>query len=282
MDAVEGGFVELESKLAELANAQFASREYKRLFGMRWTRERACIYMVQRAYFVLNRRDCWAYLQGSVPFDVKQVIWDHEKEELMGDDARGVENHWALGMREGAVLGLTPEDFEKTPPLPGTVACCYAWIHIAKDWPWLKALPVCAATELSNSDELIKGGSFSRRVAMKLHEDLGIPLKQQPSNAEHIKADVEHAKLLMNVVRRHATTTEKRQEVLDGVECRRLDDVDHHWRRQHRDAARADERGGMLGADHDLGRAGEAGRDVGQDRADASRRGHGTLWPNMA
>jgi pyrroloquinoline quinone (PQQ) biosynthesis protein C len=217
MDAGLDPFAELESKLAALANAQFDSPEYRRLFALRWTRPRARIYMVQRSYFVLNRRDCWAYLQGSVPFDVKQIIWSHEQEELMGDDARGVENHYALGMREGAVLGLSVEDFTNTPPLPGTVACCYAWIHIAKDWPWLKALPVCAATEISNSDEIIKGGSFSRRCAMKLHEDLGIPLKEQPNNAEHIKADVEHAKLLMNVVRRHATTPEQRQQVLDGA-----------------------------------------------------------------
>jgi len=168
MDTFVDGFAGLENKLAELANAQFESPEYKRLFSLKWTRERARIYMMQRSYFVLNRRDCWAYLQGSVPFDVKQIIWDHEKEELMGDDARGVENHWALGMREGAVLGLSPEDFAATPPLPGTVACCYAWIHIAKDWPWLKALPVCAATELSNSDAIIAGGSFSR-FAGNLH-----------------------------------------------------------------------------------------------------------------
>ena len=217
MDTLVDDFAVLENKLIELANAQFDSPEYKRLFGMKWTRERARIFMVQRSYFVLNRRDCWAYLQGSVPFDVKQIIWDHEKEELMGDEERGVENHYALGMREGAVVGLTPEDFINTPPLPGTVACCYAWIHIAKDWPWLKALPVCAATELSNSDEILRGGSFSRRVGMKMTEDLGIPLKEQPDNVEHIKADVEHAKLLMNVVRRHATTSEKQKEVLEGA-----------------------------------------------------------------
>src|SRR5580692_8844680 len=73
-----------------------------------------------------------------------------------------------------------------------------------------------------------------------------------------------------------------RQEVLDSGERSRLDDIDHHRRRQHCDAAGADERGGMFGADHDLGRTGEAGRDAGQNRADAGRRGHGTLWPNMA
>src|SRR5579864_8676316 len=74
----------------------------------------------------------------------------------------------------------------------------------------------------------------------------------------------------------------RRQEVFDGGERSRLDDVDHHRRRQHRDAAGADKRRGMFRADHDLRRADEAGRDAGQDRADAGRRRHGTLWTNMA
>jgi len=65
MTTIVDGFAELANKLAELANAQFDSPEYRRILGMKWTRERARIYMVQRSYFVLNRRDCWAYLQGS-------------------------------------------------------------------------------------------------------------------------------------------------------------------------------------------------------------------------
>src|SRR5215469_15176793 len=39
MTTVADSFAELENKLAELANAQFASPEYNRLLGMRWTRE---------------------------------------------------------------------------------------------------------------------------------------------------------------------------------------------------------------------------------------------------
>ena len=73
----------------------------------------------------------------------------------------------------------------------------------------------------------------------------------------------------------------RRQEVLDGVECSRFDDVDHHRRRQHRDAARANERRGMFGADHDLGRAGEAGRDAGQD-ATLTRAGEAMALGSMA
>ena len=205
-----------ERKLEEMANAQFNSPEYQKILGLKWNRERARMYIVQRAYFVLNRRDCWAYAQGSAPFDVKQLIWDHEKEELMGDQERGLANHYTLGMMEGEAVGLTPEDFIKTPPLPGTAACCYAWIHLAKDRPWLEAIPVSAALEISNSDDVIAGGAFSRRVSEKLRDEVGIPIAKQPNNAEHIVADVEHAKLLMKVVRSHATTAEAQAQILKG------------------------------------------------------------------
>ena len=54
------------------------------------------------------------------------------------------------------------------------------------------------------------------------------------------------------------------EEMLDRFERRRFDHVDHHRRRQHRDAAGADERRGMFVRDNDLGRSGQAGLDAGQ------------------
>lgn len=215
---------EFEGKLNALANTQYDTPEFRRLLALKWTRERVRIYIVQRAYFVLNRRDCWAYAQGSSPFDVKQLIWDHEKEELMGDDGRGMPNHHTLGMQEGEAVGLTPDDFLKTPPLPGTVACSYAWIHLAKDRPWLEAVTASGVLEISNSDAVIEGGCMSRRIAEKMRDEVGIPISKQPNNAEHMVADVEHAKLVMEVVRRHARTEEAQAQVLKGaVESWRID-----------------------------------------------------------
>ena len=49
--------------------------------------------------------------------------------------------------------------------------------------------------------------------------------------------------------------------MLDRRQRRGLDQVDHHRRRQHRDAPGTDEGRRMFGPDDDLGRAGEAGRD---------------------
>ncbi len=52
----------------------------------------------------------------------------------------------------------------------------------------------------------LPGGGFAHRMARKITNELGIPLKQQPSNAEHVVLDVEHAHLLMRAARLHATT----------------------------------------------------------------------------
>ena len=207
----------LEERLAIMANAQFDSPQYKKILSLPLTRERAQVYILQRAYFHLNRRDCWAYVQASAPFDIKQMIWDHEREELEGDKERGIPDHFTLGMQEGGAVGLTPDDFATNKPLDGTMACCAAWIHLAKDRPWLEALPVCAVTEISNSDEICEGGGFARRMARKMTEELGIPLKKQPSNAEHVVLDVEHAQLLMRAARLHARTEQDFQWILHGA-----------------------------------------------------------------
>ena len=46
---------------------------------------------------------------------------------------------------------------------------------------------------------------MSRRIAAIFERDLGIPMKKQINNAEHVVMDVEHAHLLMQVARKYAT-----------------------------------------------------------------------------
>ena len=217
MDGNVRSLDELENRLADMANAQFDSPQYKKILSLTLTRERAQLYILQRAYFHLNRRDCWAYVQAAAPFDIKQMIWDHEREELEGDKARGVPDHYTLGMQEGGAVGLTTDDFAAATPLAGTMACCAAWIHLAKDRPWLEALPVCAVTEISNSDEICVGGGFARRMARKMTDELGIPLKKQPSNAEHVVLDIEHAHLLMRAARLHVRSEHDFRWILHGA-----------------------------------------------------------------
>jgi hypothetical protein len=100
-------------ELVRLCNEQFESPPFKRLLNISFTRERAQHYSIQMAFYVQNRRDCWGYVQGSAPLDIKRMIWRHEEDELIGRKAEGKIDHIALAVREGEVLGLSAEAFER-------------------------------------------------------------------------------------------------------------------------------------------------------------------------
>jgi hypothetical protein len=167
-------------------------------------------------HYVKNRRDCWAFVQGSSPLDVKQMIWDHERDELIGKQSEGKQDHITLAVKEGEMLGLTAEAFDTTQCIEGGVVCFSAWIRLAQR-RWLEAIAASAILEVRNSGELIQGGSLSRRIGEIFERDLGIPLKKQINNAEHVVMDVEHAHLLMQVARKYATSESARQAILNGA-----------------------------------------------------------------
>ena len=210
-------FNELRATLEMMVNAQFDSPAFRRLLSIRFSKERAQHYMIQMTHYVRNRRDCWGYVQGAAPLDVKRLIWAHEQEELMGDKTAGKLDHITLAIKEGEVLGLTKEDFERIQPIDGAISCFYAWIFLARDRPWLEALAASAILEMRNSEELICGGSLSRRIGEKWEADLGIPLKRQINTAEHVQADVEHAHLLLEVAPNYSQTEEGQRAILRGA-----------------------------------------------------------------
>jgi hypothetical protein len=204
------------AELVRLCNAQFQSAPFRKLLSLRFTKARAQHYSIQMAYYVQNRRDCWGYVQGSAPLDVKQLIWRHEEDELIGQKAQGKVDHITLAVQEGEVLGLTANAFEETPRLEGGEVCFSAWIRLAQR-PWLEAIGGSAILEMRNSSELIQGGSLSHRIGAMLERDLDIPLNKQINNAEHVVMDVEHAHLLMQIARRHAATEAGRAAILRGA-----------------------------------------------------------------
>lgn len=209
---------ELEDRLVELANAQHESEAYQRLFTVALSIPRIRAHHLQKAIWVLNRRDCWAYAQAKAPFGVKQLVWQHEEEELGGDVARGLEDHYALNISQGEAVGLTVQDFAEAQPTDTLFTCMSAWILLAKDSPWLKSLASCAALELTNSEEVLRGKSASRRMAEKVRDELGIEIGKQQSYQEHMVADIEHANILMRVARDHADSDLARAQILEGVE----------------------------------------------------------------
>ncbi|MGE5220660.1 MAG: iron-containing redox enzyme family protein [Chloroflexota bacterium] len=207
----------LWQELVRLCNEQYDSAPFRRLLGIKFTKERAQHYSIQMAYYVQNRRDGWGYVQGSAPLEVKKLIWHHEEDELIGQKAQGKVDHITLAVKEGEVLGLSAEAFERTARLEGGEVCFSAWIRLSQR-PWLEAIAGSAVLEMRNSGELIQGGSLSSRIGAMFERDLGIPMKKQVNNAEHVVMDVEHAHLLMQVARQYAATESARRAILRGAQ----------------------------------------------------------------
>ena len=216
MKTTPNGIEALWTELVRMCNEQFASKPFKRLLSTRFTKTRAQHYSIQMAFYVANRRDCWGYVQGSAPLEVKKLIWQHEEDELIGRKSEGKQDHITLAVKEGEVFGLSAEAFERTPPLEGGEVCFSAWIRLAQR-SWLEAIAASTILEMRNSGELIDDGSLSRRIGAMLERDLGIPMKKQINTAEHVVMDVEHAHLLMQVARRYADTEGARKAILRGA-----------------------------------------------------------------
>lgn len=187
------------------ANAQYQTPGYKRILSMPLNMARARMYTLQKSFWNLNRRDCWAFAQGHAPMDVKKLIWEHEEDELAGNKSRGVEDHYSLQVRQSALIGLTPDDFRNERMLPGTRTCVYAYLHLVNCGHWLKAVSSCAALEVSNSGEWVDGGGMSYRMGKRFEKDLGIPFDKQLNAKEHAEVDVEHAHMLLQIAKRHGS-----------------------------------------------------------------------------
>jgi hypothetical protein len=207
---------ELIEELNRLANAQFESPEFRHLLSIPLTPRRAQIYSLHMARYVDNRRDCWGYVLGAAPLDVKRLIWKHEEDELILDPRAGTD-HSTLSAREAERLGMAPEEFARAEIAPGATAAFYAWIHLAKDRSWLEAFAASSMLERRNDDSVIQGGGLSRRMGFKMANDLGIPLKELTNATVHMDADLEHSKMLERVAERYATTDEGRQAMLRGA-----------------------------------------------------------------
>lgn len=207
---------ELTSTLDRMVNEQFETPEFRRFLSVPLTLERGRFYLVQSALYTSNRRDCWGYVQGAAPLEVKRLIWRHESDELMNDPRCNTDHH-SLTVKQGEVLGLSREDFEKAelPPMPR--ACFYAWIHIASHSPWLTAFTSSQMLERRNNGAIVRGGGLSFRVGMKFEKELGINLKKMISLDVHSVADTEHSDLMAEVYSRYVKTSEDHDAALRGA-----------------------------------------------------------------
>ena len=214
---------ELTMTLDKMVNDQFESLEFKNFFAVPLTMERGRFYVIQNAHYTANRRDCWGYVQGSAPLEVKRVIWQHESDELV-NDPRANMDHYTLGVKQGEVLGLKPKDFEKA-ELPAMVrACFYAWHHIAIRSHWLTAYTASHMLERRNNGQIVKGGGMSLRVGKKFENELGINLKKMISLDVHAVADTEHSDNISEMFERYVKSPGDCELVLQGArDCMAID-----------------------------------------------------------
>lgn len=207
---------DLCAELDRMVNEQFESVEFKSFFAVPLTLERGRFYVIQNAFYTCNRRDCWGYVQGAAPLEVKRVIWEHEQDELVNDPRAGMD-HYALSVKQGEVIGLKPEDFEKAQVPPMVRACFHAWHHIAMHNHWLSAYAASHMLERRNNGKIVKGGGMSYRMGKKFENELGIQLKKMISLDVHVVADTDHSENISEMFERYVKTPEDCELVLKGA-----------------------------------------------------------------
>lgn len=211
------GVKELRENLNRLVNKHYETPEMIRFFSFPMTVARANVMLAHQLHFNMNRRDCWGPVQGSVPPPIKKLIWEHEKDELISDPRFGGDHHSASLQKAIKVTGLSPEQLYKAELIPGCKAAFRAWIHLARDSSWLKALSGSTILERANNNRIVKGGGVSVRDYARYTEELRRLLEDIPGHDVHNVADEDHSDMMEDVLDRYATTEEAQRQVLEGA-----------------------------------------------------------------
>lgn len=207
---------DLCGQLDQMVNDQFSSIEFTSFLNVPLTLDRGRFYVVQNALYTSNRRDCWGYVQGGAPLEVKRVIWEHESDELINDPRVGMD-HFNLTVKQGEVIGLKREDFENVQVPAMVQACFHAWHHIAMRGHWLSAYAASHMLERRNNGKIVKGGGMSFRVGKKFENELGISLKKMISLDVHVAADMDHSDNISEMFERYVKTADDAERVLEGA-----------------------------------------------------------------
>jgi hypothetical protein len=206
----------LRKELDHMVNAQFETPEFVRFLSVKYTIKRARYLAMEMALYTSNRRDCWAYVQGASPLEVKQAIWRHEGEELVRDP-RCDTDHYSLQLKECRLLGISPEEIAKAEPIPQARAAYYAWTYLAIKQNWLSGLASSSILERRNNNEIVKGGGLSLRIAQRWREDLGLELKDMPSTAVHKEADKEHSDMIWGIFEKYGADEPGYKAIVEGA-----------------------------------------------------------------
>jgi pyrroloquinoline quinone (PQQ) biosynthesis protein C len=206
----------LIDRIKIMANDHHKTPEVRYLFETRFTPARARCWTIQQAYFVRNRRDCWALALGQAPLDVKREIWLHEQDELISDPRAAGEDHYTLTTKEAKLLGVSEADIDQTEPHPFVATALEAWLHLGKQ-DWLRSFVAVSMVEAINSNAIVPTGGFSYQSRERLVADLGIPRESLVNRNVHVEADQDHALLLEKVLRRHVKSRATEAVVMEAL-----------------------------------------------------------------
>jgi hypothetical protein len=213
----------LDTELTALANAQFTTPEFELLFNTPLTVKRAQHVAIQMVFYNVNRREGWAFVQAKAPWDVKRLIWEHEKDELF-HDPRGGSDHRALMSKEAIALGVSEADLAKAAPSPLIQATLMAFNNASNALPWLGAMTFAHFLERRNNSRLVRGGGFSARFRDKMVKELKIESKLLISSNVHVEADMDHSDSIWDAIADHVKDEYSYQIALEGAQtCAVLD-----------------------------------------------------------
>ncbi len=203
-------WAKVRAEIDALVNRQFETPEYRRFFGVRLTPVRQELLDLHYPHYIKSRRDCWAAAQVKAPLDVKRAIWEHEKDELIFDERLGSAH-------------LTDEDMAKATEesnlLPGARSAFYAWLYMATTRSWIESLMVNHITERKNNSEIVKGGGYTERMAMKKIADLGGTVETlDPNTRVHMVADVDHTNMFEPIFERYLKDEEMAAAVIRAAQ----------------------------------------------------------------
>jgi hypothetical protein len=197
------------SQLDDMVNEWYETPEIQRLLTVKLTPATLALRHLHMTFFGNNRRDCWAAVQSKAPLDVKRAIWEHEKDELIFDERMGKAH-----VTEEDLVGKVELQL-----LPGARAAFFAWLHCARERPWLQGLACSHVLERRNNDTIVKGGTLTQRLVQRQERELGIKKKDQDIGTQvHMIADVEHSQLLDRVFERYVVDERAARKVLRGAE----------------------------------------------------------------
>ena len=212
-----GNAKELKEDLNRMVNEHYQTPEIPRFNSFPMTLSRAKGLMVHRVHYTMNRRNCWGSAQSSCPMDVKRLIWEREKDELMSDPRFGGDHHTAELLKAMKLTGLLVEAIENWEVVPGCKAAFQAWLHLSQNSSWLKAFSASSVLERANNNRIVKGGGSALRDYQRYTPELRRLIGDIPGHNVHNVADEDHSDMMEGVLDRYAVTEEAQRQVLEGA-----------------------------------------------------------------